>query len=277
VRQVFCIVSDDWSHQKHIWYTRYLAVLKKKKKIVFSFVNPNLRQWIFSPTKEILIPVSGSKWRQSNPIQIHVLYLLQCWWAAHVWSASAMIDTSSLMRVSLVYSSLNCASSNLLVSLCLYYLSLSHVSVVYDLNIIIKWESLSYQHLILNERNALNHTLQGHRRTHMRLKPFLPIMQVRETNPFSRNDCEASCKLSCFGQVLKSHWKQFVAGEVFELVWKWWHFGIQRADWAVKQRDLLLWYSCWQVVLPDIEGLSPCQLGDVVLLVLKLTMHFSDN
>jgi hypothetical protein len=32
VRQVFCIISDDWSHQKGIWYTRYLAVLKKKQK-----------------------------------------------------------------------------------------------------------------------------------------------------------------------------------------------------------------------------------------------------
>jgi hypothetical protein len=27
----------------------------------FSFVNPNMRQWIFSPTKKILIPVSGPK------------------------------------------------------------------------------------------------------------------------------------------------------------------------------------------------------------------------
>jgi hypothetical protein len=48
-----------------------LAVLKKKRKKrrqFFSFVNPNTRQWILSPTKEILIPVSGLKIKtiQSN-------------------------------------------------------------------------------------------------------------------------------------------------------------------------------------------------------------------
>jgi hypothetical protein len=35
--------------------------MKKTKTIFFSFVNPNTRQWIFSPTKKILIPVSGPK------------------------------------------------------------------------------------------------------------------------------------------------------------------------------------------------------------------------
>jgi hypothetical protein len=37
VRKVFCIISDEWPHQKRLWYTRYLAVLKKKtaKKIFF--------------------------------------------------------------------------------------------------------------------------------------------------------------------------------------------------------------------------------------------------
>jgi hypothetical protein len=34
---------------------------KKKQRQFFSFVNPNPRQWIFSPTKEIMILVSGSK------------------------------------------------------------------------------------------------------------------------------------------------------------------------------------------------------------------------
>jgi hypothetical protein len=34
---------------------------KKKRSHFFAFVNPNLRRWIFLPTKEILIPVSGSK------------------------------------------------------------------------------------------------------------------------------------------------------------------------------------------------------------------------
>jgi hypothetical protein len=34
---------------------------EKKIKTFFAFVNPNLRQWIFLATKEIKIPISGSK------------------------------------------------------------------------------------------------------------------------------------------------------------------------------------------------------------------------
>jgi hypothetical protein len=56
-----CIVSDGWSHQK-LQYTRYLAVSLKKKWRHFFFMGKPIesktvwRQWIFSPTKEILIP-----------------------------------------------------------------------------------------------------------------------------------------------------------------------------------------------------------------------------
>jgi hypothetical protein len=36
--KVFCIVSDYWSHQKFVWYTRYWAVLKKKQGQFFFFI-----------------------------------------------------------------------------------------------------------------------------------------------------------------------------------------------------------------------------------------------
>jgi hypothetical protein len=50
----------------------------KKRRHFFSFVNPNTRQWIFLPTKEILIPVSGLEIKRYNPIPIPVSYLLHC-------------------------------------------------------------------------------------------------------------------------------------------------------------------------------------------------------
>jgi hypothetical protein len=64
---------------------------RKNKDNFFSFVNPNPRQWIFLPTKEILIPVSGSEIKA-----IHVSYLLHRWW--HQVQAKKNVHTSHLFE-----------------------------------------------------------------------------------------------------------------------------------------------------------------------------------
>jgi hypothetical protein len=72
LREYTCIVFGKWDKYsvlsqmtdptKKVFDTQDIwPYWRKNKHNFFSFVNPNPRQWIFSQTKEILIPVSGSE------------------------------------------------------------------------------------------------------------------------------------------------------------------------------------------------------------------------